>query len=98
MPPKSPRETTSPVKAEKKDVVMTASASHLEEEKEIKKSSQSRTPSPRKGSRSPEKMAKTTTTPIQMVKRKQRDHNNKKRKLRTYMNPDSNLIRDGAGG
>jgi hypothetical protein len=81
------------VKEEKKDVVMTAT--HLEEE-EIEKS-QSRTPSPRKGSRSPEKMAKTTT-PIQIVKRKQRDHKNKKRKLRTYMNPDSNLIRDGAGG
>jgi hypothetical protein len=42
-------------------------------------------------------MAKNTT-PIQIVKRKQRDHKNKKRKLRTYMNPDSNLIRDGAGG
>ncbi len=81
------------MKEEKKDVVMTAT--HLEEE-EIEKS-QSRTPSPRKGSRSPEKMAKTTT-PIQIVKRKQRDHKNKKRKLRTYMNPDSNLIRDGAGG
>lgn len=81
------------MKEEKKDVVMTTS--HVEEE-EIEKSP-SRTPSPRKGSRSPEKMAKNTT-PIQIVKRKQRDHKNKKRKLRTYMNPDSNLIRDGAGG
>lgn len=82
------------MKEEKKDVVMTAT-SHVEEE-EIEKS-QSRTPSPRKGSRSPEKMAKNTM-PIQIVKRKQRYHKNKKRKLRTYMNPDSNLIRDGAGG
>ena len=81
------------MKEEKKDVLMTSS--HVEEE-EIEKS-QSRTPSPRKGSRSPEKMAKNTT-PIQIVKRKQRDHKNKKRKLRTLMNPDSNLIRDGAGG
>ena len=94
MPPKTPRENSSPVKEEKKDVLMTAT-SHFEEE-EIEKS-QSRTPSPRKGSRSPEKIAKNTT-PIQIVKRKQRDHKNKKRKLRTFMNPDSNLIRDGAGG
>ena len=82
------------MKEEKKDVVMTAS--NVAEEEEIEKS-QSRTPSPRKGSRSPEKVGKNTT-PIQIVKRKQRDHKNKKRKLRTYMKPDSNLIRDGAGG
>jgi hypothetical protein len=46
------------VKEEKKDVVMTAS--NAVEEEEIEKS-QSRTPSPRKGSRSPEKVGKSTT-------------------------------------
>ena len=50
---------------------------------------ESKSPSPER--RSPQKI-------VPLIKRRQRDHKNKKRKLRTFMNPDSNLVRDSANG
>lgn len=54
--------------------------------------------SAREESKSPSPERKSPNKIVPIIKRRQRDHKNKKRKLRTYMNPDSNLIRDGAGG
>jgi len=70
----------------KEDIEMTDSV----DEEEAKKSQGS----PQRRSQSPQKQS----TPMTLVKKKQRDHKNKRRKLRAFMNPDSNLIRDGAAG